>query len=323
MRIDLSQQAYRKLMTYVSATEMEVSGFASVSVWRQTPEGVVPFKMRPFKKLPEEKPYGIIFLIEDVWILDEGSRALTTIETETIASFLQDRMQEGRDLGTIKCWWHRHPLSSGWSSIDEQAIWFTPMGTTDPNQVKWSVSIVWCSDTGWNARYNNLSDPQFAIHIPLTVNGEPQTLEVQAQSEYRKVASSHTGTTKWPAKWSNESYTYTPTTWEYDDPTAWEDWASNWASNDYTRAPQQDYDELFTTIWEAFHEDLLLSINDEVLEDHQVPMIEDLFTELSEIPQKFFTDFELRHIARKVSFMHHCQFDWIYELLDRHWGVLT
>jgi len=173
-------------MTAVSSTQQEVSGFGAVTTWREMNREINPFKISRFKAMPEEKPYGFLVRVEDIWPLDIGSAALTEIDSQRNVQFIQERHAEGTDLASLKLWWHRHPLSSGWSSIDEYAAQRTPMGLT-PKQIDWHISIVYCTDTGWNGRFDQHGNVSFTIHCPVLVEGQPQSEELLIQHAMRGV----------------------------------------------------------------------------------------------------------------------------------------
>ncbi len=214
MHIEIGFKAYRKMMAAVASTPMEVSGFGTVSVWRAGDDGVrEPFAIKRFKDLPPKKDYGIIFRVEDTWILDKGSSALTEITPRVAAKFLAERDADGTDLSTIKLWWHRHPLPKGWSQTDENGIALNPMSST-PESVGWMVSMVWCSHSGWNARFDQVAGKRFAIDIPITVEGFSQKIELEAQKTVHDLD-------RTPVRVASKASSPKPRTEEKQDLTRW------------------------------------------------------------------------------------------------------
>ena len=178
-RIDISLRAYQKMMAAVATTAQEVSGFGVVRVYENYQE--IPWKT--LRRIPKEGPYGIAFRIEDVWLLDHGSSAETTIDQNKAGEFYAKRMAEGYRPQDFKLWWHRHPLTGGWSGTDEYCIGNTPMGNSiNPASTGWMVSLVWCTETGWNARFDQLAHPNFTIHTPVTIDNE-FAIEPEIQAE--------------------------------------------------------------------------------------------------------------------------------------------
>lgn len=169
-RIDISFNAYRKMMAAIASTQQEVSGFGHVKVYERYQE--IPWKT--LKRVPQERPYEIVFRVEDAWLLDLGSYAETEISDTKTAKFYAERMAEGYQSQDFKVWWHRHPLPQGWSGTDEHCIRNTPMGNSiNPKATGWLISLVWCTQTGWNGRFDQVADPGFTIHVPVTIDNEP------------------------------------------------------------------------------------------------------------------------------------------------------
>ncbi|WP_119071572.1 hypothetical protein [Aggregatilinea lenta] len=191
MRIDLSSTAYRKMMAAVASTQLEVSGYGRVAVYHEERDLREPLTMRRLKAMPKEGPYGFVFRIEDVWLLDIGSGAETTIQPPVAARWLAERVAAGDNPEQLKLWWHRHPLTGGWSGTDERAIRKTPMGNTgDPEGIGWMVSIVWCTATSWNGRFDQLAKPGLTIHCPVTIESQPQ-FEPTIQAELSTLYAQH------------------------------------------------------------------------------------------------------------------------------------
>jgi hypothetical protein len=213
MQIRLSLTAYRKMMAACASTSQEVSGFGSVSVWRQGTSD--PFPLRTFRQIPHEKPYGIVFYVEDVWLLDKGNGVETTISPDKAAAFLNARLAEGVDPATLKLWWHRHPLPAGWSGTDENAIRHTPLGNhLEPKATGWMIALVWCTHTGWNARFDQLADPGFTIHLPITVEGDAEACEAQIQRELRELQPSGHPLFPAPGLWHTRPASGGTLTWD-------------------------------------------------------------------------------------------------------------
>ncbi len=168
MRIDISIPAYQKMMTAVTMTQKEVSGYGTVSAWVKGER----LEWQNLRQVPEEREYDIIFYVEDVWPLDHGSWAETEIDPAVAMKFYTERLREGYQPQDFKLWWHRHPLSAGWSATDEYCIRHTPMGNSmAPERTGWMISLVWCTHTGWNGRFDQLANPGFTIHVPVTIQG--------------------------------------------------------------------------------------------------------------------------------------------------------
>jgi hypothetical protein len=168
-RIDISFTAYRKMMAAIATTGKEVSGFGTVKVYERYQE--IPWKT--LRRIPKQGNYGIAFRVEDVWLLDHGSYAETEIDDAKAAQFYSQRMNEGYRPENFKLWWHRHPLAQGWSATDEHCIRNTPMGNSiAPKATGWLISLVWCTRTGWNGRFDQIADPGFTIHVPVTIDNE-------------------------------------------------------------------------------------------------------------------------------------------------------
>jgi hypothetical protein len=183
MYLNLSLTAYRQAMAAISCTKLEVSGFGLIYT---TLHGE-PFRMRPFRRIPQPTDnIDIEFQVPFVWLLDHGTMVETQIDPVITARFLADRMEENISPEQIKLWWHRHPMTRGWSATDEAAISMTPMGSPDPVSVGWMVSMVYTTATGWNARYDQFS-PRFTIDIPVLVEGEEQNVEAEMQGVFYNI----------------------------------------------------------------------------------------------------------------------------------------
>lgn len=182
MVINISASAYRKMMTAIGHTHLEVSGYGTVIVYAQDQ----PITMRALKRKPDEQALNLEFYIDDVWLLDKGTFSETNISPRVAAEFMQDRIQDGIPLQDIKLWWHRHPVN-GWSGTDETAIRSTPLGNTiDPKGVGWMIAIVW-TPKGWIGRFDQLADPGYTLHIPVLVDGQEQVLEYETINTFKRV----------------------------------------------------------------------------------------------------------------------------------------
>lgn len=171
LSIDISLKAYRKMMAAYAATQKEVSGLGRVSVFHRGKK----IKFAGFRQIDPKKEYDLVFRVDDVWLLDVGSEALTTIPPARFAQFYSDHGANDMSL-----WWHRHPLTSGWSGTDESAIRDTPLGG-DPRDVAWMISLVYCTATGFNGRYDQFS-PGLMAPLKVTVEGHDQNLEIDMQA---------------------------------------------------------------------------------------------------------------------------------------------
>lgn len=329
MRVDLSLHAYRQLMAMVASTDMEVSGFGMITPYRLVDGEYVEFKMRSFKALPDEKPYQIVFRVEDIWLLDRGSMALTEIKPERVAQFYLERQQDGTDLSKLKLWWHRHPLSSGWSLTDEEAIRETPMGNAgNPKETGWMVSIVWCTHSGWNARFDQLADPGFTLHIPLTVEGQPQTLEIASQQSVNALSAA-----KWytPARASENgnSYQQTPLPGfsEYDD--MW-DRDERWGQDGYAydteieaRYAQQEKNasDAWAELFADALQEQMLSTEFHLTPEREVEMIE-YFTAGVKDALKGDVDFDQRidALISRTAWLYKVPDHMLREAVDMTWG---
>lgn len=158
MKISLSDLALVKLESWcATAGGREVSGL-----------GTVEYKDGNFHVL-------------DAYLLDAGSEVFTNIPPERIAEL----HSSGVDISKLKLWWHRHPVGSGepgpqcWSSIDENTITNTPLGSS-PELVKWSVSIV-RTPRGWVGRMDHYVKGQTvhcAVEQPLTVKDHDEVFRM-------------------------------------------------------------------------------------------------------------------------------------------------
>lgn len=183
--IDLSLSAYRKLMAALAATRQEVSGLGIVSVTRDG----TPFTMRRFKHLPRQvvDTPPIVFHVDDVALLDKGSGSYTEIAPRKVAEYISTLHQRGISAKRLRLWWHRHPLPRGWSSTDEQTARHEPLGNPGAGpRIGWALAIVYCTETGWNARYDQW-EPDMTLEVPLTVEGEQVNHEAAIQHALKAI----------------------------------------------------------------------------------------------------------------------------------------
>jgi hypothetical protein len=252
------------MMATVGTTSLEVSGFGSVRVF----ERYQPIDWKVLRSVPEEREYGIVFRVDDVWLLDKGSSAETEIRPETAARFYSERFAEGYRTTDFKLWWHRHPLSQGWSGTDEQCIRGTPMGNSvDPARTGWLISLVWCLDTGWNGRFDQVAKPGFTIHVPVTVEDEP-ALESEIQRQLHTLGVTY-GSTR-PSKVGNYDTPDNATAVSSNQLSMWDDEELPWY--DYVQSEANNLaadleDALLDIDWDDRHSPMALAFINEVTDE--------------------------------------------------------
>jgi hypothetical protein len=99
--IYITSMAYAKYYAYMQIAVGEISGLGEV-----------------------EKYGDRDFLITDLILFDqETTNAHTELETKSLASFLFQAIDENRDLGKIKLWWHSHVnMPVFWSITDDTTV---------------------------------------------------------------------------------------------------------------------------------------------------------------------------------------------------------
>jgi len=99
--IYITSKALSKLQGFISLAEGEISGLGEV-----------------------EKHGEKDFLITDLLLFDqECSQASTELDPDKLVDFMSEAMDEGRDLGKIKLWWHSHgEFGPSWSLTDDDTI---------------------------------------------------------------------------------------------------------------------------------------------------------------------------------------------------------
>ena len=99
-KIKITREAYLKLRYYTECCDTEISGLGKV---RETPDG---------------------FEIYSIEILDQNvSFAHSSLDAESLAKFLYEKLRNNEKIKDYKVWWHSHVnMDSYFSPIDDRTI---------------------------------------------------------------------------------------------------------------------------------------------------------------------------------------------------------
>jgi proteasome lid subunit RPN8/RPN11 len=113
-KICITFSAKARMDAYIKVAGGEISGLGTVSI-----------------------PEPNVFLIEEIFLLKQKNTYVTTdLNTAAQAEFIREWLQQGRNISTIRLWWHSHASGNTfWSSPDCQTI--ESFGGSD-----WMVSVV-------------------------------------------------------------------------------------------------------------------------------------------------------------------------------------
>lgn len=108
----LTNEVRQKLGLYTELAEGEVSGLGTVRM--------------------EENQ----ITVEDVFLLEqENTSSSTDLSSDSVSDYLLEMIQDGRDPGAVKLWWHSHAdMGVFWSGTDDDTI--------DRFSNEWMLSIV-------------------------------------------------------------------------------------------------------------------------------------------------------------------------------------
>lgn len=99
-RVLVAPRALRRLKLYIDLCPFEVGGLGTV------------------------EPCGGDLLVAEIFLLRQrASDADTELDPQAVAEHLLRTVQEGKDPGAIRLWWHSHAEGEvGWSDTDERTI---------------------------------------------------------------------------------------------------------------------------------------------------------------------------------------------------------
>lgn len=113
LRVYMPIEIYHKLFTYISLTNIEISGLGIVEMVND------------------------VFLIKDIFLIDqENTQAHTSLDKDSIAKKQFEMIQQRIDPSHMKFWWHSHnTMSTSWSGTDDACC-------EAYNNDEWLLSIV-------------------------------------------------------------------------------------------------------------------------------------------------------------------------------------
>ncbi len=129
--VHITQKAYTKLRYYINECPTEISGFGKVKEFEYVDrrwEEIMPKSGFTFPKrkkkyiLNEYAKKGL--LVYDVEILPQtATGGHASIDPDTIAKFMTEKMAAGEPIGDYKVWWHSHVFFEAFfSSTDLKTI---------------------------------------------------------------------------------------------------------------------------------------------------------------------------------------------------------
>lgn len=99
-KIRIEAKVWEKLLAYIQACPQEVGGLGVVERQSNT------------------------LVVTDVLLLEQRvTAATTTLDRSGVAQFVGDWVKQGKDVGTLRLWWHSHAtMNVFWSSTDLETI---------------------------------------------------------------------------------------------------------------------------------------------------------------------------------------------------------
>lgn len=156
----IDEQVLAKIFTYIDIARGEIGGLGTVI----------------------EYPQGL-FITDAFLFKQKTSEVETTLDTMAIASLMSEMLREGRDIGTVRLWWHSHgDYEVGWSREKDEVT----IGNL--SKKKYLLSIVGNKKRYYLARYDFAG---FSIDVPLlrykTVGAQTISRESLAREVAEKV----------------------------------------------------------------------------------------------------------------------------------------
>ena len=146
--VSMSSAVYKKLFSFVRASNLEVSGLGLV-------------------KQEENR-----FEIYDVFVLEqESSGGGTTLDGKAISDLMLKMIKEKKEVGNLRFWWHSHPhFGTFWSGTDD---------ATCERLVKDSFLIAWVVNHEYSIRC------RIDLRSPFRVTLDDVPIEVEGRKDKR------------------------------------------------------------------------------------------------------------------------------------------
>lgn len=155
-----------------------------------------------------------LFEVYDIVLLDVGTSGWTEFDSRKILDLLNRE-----DAHKMKLWFHRHPVGNGvpgahnWSGTDQNTCTNEPLGSVNPDQVKWALAAV-LTPGGWVGRVDRFKNGKCTTkHLEVGYAFTPQMSALKETAENllaEQVAREKTVTTSItvPADFDNDFYGY-------------------------------------------------------------------------------------------------------------------
>ena len=162
--VRITQEAYLKMKYFIEECKTEISGFGKVRQFEEESSDSLI-----------DRVHSQVFQIYDVEILPQDvSGVHASIDEETLAKFITEKLSKGEDLEQYRCWWHSHvEMAAFFSGTDTKTI-------DESTEFKYLISIVGNKRHEFKVRLD--------LYRPFRLTFEDLVLQVEqpANEELRK-----------------------------------------------------------------------------------------------------------------------------------------
>ncbi len=154
IKVVLSPEVHKKLLSYVKGTNKEISGLGRV------------------------RNNGGVLEVTDVWLMKQKvTTATTELDEDDMAKFFTEAVRNGVDTTDVRLWWHSHANMSidndSWSGTDDKTI-------RELGRDSFVLSLL------WNRSGNVIARVDIGKPCKVTLLGVPVYLEAEVEEELIK-----------------------------------------------------------------------------------------------------------------------------------------